>query len=180
MSDHLSSALSLITGIKQKSRDVAQDTHLALCHATMHTITKGSGDVSLCNQIIGALGKGHDRNLVIGWLKEFGCAKWDKATSSFMLNKGKFNGLKAARTTYDELVAQTPWHEFGKELSQLDRPFDLLKAVEGIVKSYDNAKDKGKTIQHAEFLGEIVLLRDRLIANAANDAKDKADEAKAA
>jgi hypothetical protein len=175
MSDHLSSALSLITGIKQKSRDVAQDTHLALCHSIMHAIGKGSGDVSLCTQIIGALGKGHDRNLVIGWLKEFGCAKWDRETNQFMLNKGKFNGLKAARVTFDELVALTPWYEFGKDVDQLARPFDLLKAIEGVVKSYDNAKDKGKVIQHAEFLGEIVLLRDRLIANAANDAKDKAE-----
>lgn len=179
MSDHQAEALSLITSITQKSRDVRDDTHAALCHATMHAIGKGSGDVSLCTQIVLALGKGHDRNLVIGWLKEFGCAKWDKETNQFMLNKGKFNGLKAARVTFEELMAQKPWHEYGKDVEQLGRPFDLLKAIDGVVKSYDRAKEAGKEIQHAQFLGEVVLFRDRLI-QAANDAAKANAEAQAA
>lgn len=152
--------LSLLSSINDKSRDVRNLTHAALCNATMHAVQHG--DVSLCDKILDALGKGHDRNLVIGWLKQFGCAKWNKELMQFQLAKARRDALVTAGATLEELLANPAWHEFGKEKSDLAREFDVLAKLQSIVKGFDKAKAEGKPTKNDWAVGAVASLISKL------------------
>lgn len=142
MSTHQTRATALIEQIRGKSSEVAFLAHDALCAATAHAIEHG--DVTLCDGILDALGKGHDRKLVIDWLAEFGCASWNKKEAKFTLNKSARTKLTKNGVTYQGLIAQPRWDEFGKEKDELVREFDIIAKLRATVKGYENAKEAEK------------------------------------
>lgn len=167
MSQYKATALSLITVITDKSRDVRVAGHAALCNATMHAVAHG--DVTLCDRILDALGKAHDRKLVVDWLKEYGCAKWNKTTASFELSKSRRKALAASNITLQELMDNPAWHEAGKSKEQIVREYDLIAKIKAVVTGYDNAKEEGKPTKNDWAAGAIASLLTQLQASAATE-----------
>lgn len=159
---HLQSALSLVTAIKGSSLNIRQASHEALAHASIHALEHG--DVTLFDRIFDALGKASDRQLMVKWCKEATPAIWNKETVSFQLNKAKRKAMNAANISFAEMMAKTPWHDYGKDREDIDREFDIIARLRAAVKGYDNAKAEGRKTKNDWAAGAIASLLSKIEA----------------
>lgn len=143
----LAGRIETIRGSSAKLRDAIQAVLPGVIfHAYEH------GDVTLATRLLDAT-KGVERQAIVVYLEQFG---------PFILREGEFrlNKAKAKAEKFDAEFFESEecpkWYEFVKDAKALNSTFDLEQRVNGLLKSMQNARDKGdKEVLHedlAEYL----------------------------
>lgn len=133
--------VKLIEGIASRGKRLDADIQLAGLSCLQHLADHG--DIGQVNRLYLALGKGARKSALTSWLLAYGSvvANDDKGT----MGEAPFKYTKEKTTNVEGAMAD-PWYDHKPDQAP-DEVFDLMKAVEAIIK-----KAAGKQLVHGEIL----------------------------
>ncbi len=140
----LDDAIKKLAGAQSK---LAAEIHRVLCHATMHALGAGSGDVSAFDSILAAT-KGSDRKAIMVWAKEFAPVQFLDGKAK--LNKGKFKAMREdGAVTLQALLDGVTYLDYVPTVKQINAAFDVDARLAALFNGFDNAVAAGKEIKNA-------------------------------
>lgn len=146
---NISEIKARIAQIGEKQAATNQDIHEVLCHATMHALTIGNGDVTAFGLLFESV-KGADRKAIAKWVHDFTPAKL-RDDGTVGLNKTRFKELRDV-LTLDELLNGVSWSDYVPDMKQVARSFDYEARVMSLIEQGETfeLEEKG-TVKNADL-----------------------------